>query len=66
MPAQTTLPAAQRRDLRLVATTTRERNPVRILVLPAPSAIVPHDSRALQDRIADDLAQATWEDAEWR
>jgi hypothetical protein len=73
MTAQTieiTLHTSQRRQARLPGGATRERLPLRLIVLPAPGSAravtspgwlpVPADQRI------DDLDQVSWEDAEWR
>ncbi len=66
MTTQTNLRSIQRRHVGLLVAKERNRRPMRILALPAPTSDTPHESTALQPHADDDLDRATWEDAEWR
>ncbi len=67
MTTLTPLQKRQRLERHRTAEGTADGRRFRIIVLPAPDAAnARHDSRSLPHRVIDDLAQATWEDAEWR
>jgi hypothetical protein len=64
----TTFRKRQRRHARLTAVLDRDRHPVRVIVLPAPGGVPAASPAPATDPVSDrdDLALATWEDAEWR
>ncbi len=70
MTTYTTVRKRQRRHARLELVTVTARTPLHIVVSPAPTGgSTPNASRAPElhpKHVADDLDQATWEDAEWR